>query len=144
MLKDYHSQTERHKGVAADLQKMILDNSIDAAHGFSAQEYFERICSEKSSALRSLSNLGHEACACMIVNNYPGNVLELAAGFEAATFAVNILTGQTAATDSLPSKVSVRSLVFGVAWMGVSLCQRFMLQGQLGVLAVGVHAALNS
>jgi len=78
------------------------------------------------------------------VNKYPGNVLELAAVFEAATSAVNIITEQKAATDSLPSKVSVRSLVFGVAWMGVSLCQRFMLQEELGVLAVGVHGAVGT
>lgn len=117
------------------LQIMTLDNEIDPKYGFSAQQYFERVCRERNTSRCMLINLGSSDCAS-IVNKYAGNVLELAGGFEVVSHVIDVITGKKTASQQLPCKVSVSSLVYGVAWLGVSLCQRFMLQGEQQVLPV--------
>lgn len=114
---------------------MVLDEERDPAYNFSPQEYFEDLCTVRNKARRSLENLGLSDCAS-IINKLPGNVLELAAIYEAATHVSSIATGDKPAGSSLPTKVSARSVIFATAWMGVSTCQRFMLQEEPTVISV--------
>lgn len=114
---------------------MVLDTDDDDDLGFSALDYFERFCTEKNISRSTLESMALDDFAS-VINKLPGNVLELAACLEAADHAVDIAYGRSSTSAVLPSKVSARSVVSAVAWLGVSLCQRFMLQDEQLVLPV--------